>query len=564
MSTMIKDKNSTEKIMCHLIIALTPIILFAVYKNGIVPYIYNKISFIEIFYPLLFILLPAGVTFGLELLFGFLVKKERGSNLFKYVKNSYAFFPGLFLGLICPLNLPLSILILGAIAASILGKLVFGGFGQNIFNPALIGYIIIVSSYSLFFSSNNYLNKYEIDTISGSTPLTTIKTVENNISYDTIVKPYGDLGDFFLGFIPGSAGEVSGILCICAFIYLVLTKTIKWQIPVFYVSTVFILTTIIGIILGQGLYYPVVHLLSGGLLFGAVFMATDPVTSPVTKPGMILGAIIMGILTVFLRYNSSYPEGVATSILVMNLLTFILDKIGYNIKFDLNKYLIPVIILIGIMTSVVIASVSKFNQSNDIDPKFTLINKRIESNKVIYEVSEKGYSSNIKAIIEIENGIVSKYEVFSQNESFYSTIEDNNYIDKLVKNASNLDNVDTISGATFTSSALKKLLINVLNDYRKEFSQNENINIQEDALNFEIISLDENSYIIKQNDLIVKLSVLEEKISDIEILSNDNNYQNNECIDKLIINQDNLDEVECASNDFKNILIEMRKVLYER
>ncbi len=468
MSTLIKDKNSTDKIMTRLLIALTSIILFAVYKNGIIPYINNKIEFVDIFYPLLFILLPALITFSSELVFGLLVKKKRGKELFEFAKNSYAFFPGLFLGLICPITLPISILIIGALAASILGKLVYGGFGQNIFNPALIGYVVIVFSYSLFFSSNAYLNKYEVDTIGGSTPLTTIKSLDSSISYNTIVEPYGNLGDFFLGFIPGSVGEVSSVLCIIAFIYLALTKTIKWQIPVFYIGTVFVLTIIIGIILGQGIYYPLVYLLSGGLLFGAIFMATDPVTSPVTKPGMVLGAIIMGILTVFLRYNSSFPEGVATSILVMNLLTFILDRIGFNIKFSLKKCIIPVLILICIMVSVVVVSTDKFNNDNTVDSKFKLISKKIENNKVIYEASEKGYSSNIKAIIEIENGKITKFEIKEHNESFYSMVEKENYITKLINNASNLDEVDTVSGATFTSGALKKLLINVISDYEKE------------------------------------------------------------------------------------------------
>lgn len=580
MSTIIKDKNSTNKIMMRLLVALTPIILFSFYKNGIIPYYHNKISFINMFYPLIFIFIPTLITFSLELLFGLLIKKKRGKELTKYVKESYAIFPGLFLGLVCPITLPISILIVGAIASSILGKLVYGGFGQNIFNPALIGYVVIVFSYSLFFSSNAYLNKYELDTIGGATPLTTLKSVDT-VSYDTIVKPYGSLNDFFLGFIPGSVGEVSSILCIVAFVYLALTKTIKWQIPVFYVGTVFVLTLIIGLLSGQGIYYPLFHLLSGGLLFGAVFMATDPVTSPVTKPGMILAGLIMGVLTVHLRFNSSFPEGVATSILTMNMLTFILDRLGIGIKLNIKKIIIPLIIIIGICIMVIINISSKFNKTVEGDPKFKLISKETSGSKVIYTVSEKGYSSNIKAIIEMENGLITKFDVIEQNDSFYAMIEDNNYINTLISSANNLDNVDTISGATFTSTALKKMLINVINDYEKDGFKlmDNNINVvPAKQNNFEIIENDDNSYLVLQKGfsgkMKVKVNIIDNQISNLEFIEINDTYQDkvfaSDYIDRLILNQNDVTNVDTVSGAtitskaIKNIFVEMEKVLNER
>ena len=134
----LKSKDTTKKMMLNLLIALLPIVFFNVYKNGIIPYQNNKISFIAIFYPLLFVLVPTITSCLVETLYGFIFLKKRKKDLLKFVVNSFSIFPGLFLGLILPINTPISIVILGAVVATVIGKLVYGGFGNNIFNPALI------------------------------------------------------------------------------------------------------------------------------------------------------------------------------------------------------------------------------------------------------------------------------------------------------------------------------------------------------------------------------------------------------------------------------------------
>ena len=242
-----------------------------------------------------------------------------------------------------PLNVPIYVLIIGSIVAS-LSKIIFGGFGKNIFNPALIGYIFVTFVYLNSFTTANYFNSYELDTISKATPLTNASMVTGVGTYDELIKPYGDLSNFLIGTIPGALAETSALLCIVAYIFLSLTKTIKWRIPLVYVSTVFLLTFGIGRVLDAGIYYPLFHILSGGLMFGAVFMATDPVTSAVTPIGQILSGLVLGILTVFLRFTG--VEGVATSILVVNMLVFIFDKIGAKSRFNFFKSAIYFIALL--------------------------------------------------------------------------------------------------------------------------------------------------------------------------------------------------------------------------
>lgn len=464
----LKSSNSTKKIMRNLLLALLPIVIFSIYKNGYIPFKYGKVSILGIIYPLVFILIPAAISFFTELLYAYFILHLRKRKLKEYIRNSYSIFPGLFLGLILPINTPISIVILGALIATIIGKLVYGGFGNNIFNPALIGRLFVISMYAAVITTNGgYLNSYEVDTISSSTPLSNASIVEGIGTYQDLVVPYGTLKDFLVGTIPGAIGETSALLCIIAFIFLAFTKTIKWKIPTVYVLTVFLITYLIGGINSLGIWYPLFQVLSGGLMFGAVFMATDPVTSPVTPVGQVLYGIFLGILTVIFRYLTPYPEGVLTSILTMNLFVVILDKIGSKARFTLKKSLIVFIpsVLLAFGSGLYIGNI--YASSNGInDPNFNIVSKEQFGNKISYIVTEKGYSSDIKALIEFENNKISKIEILEQEDSFYSKVEDAKYVDKLFKNQVALDDLDTVSGATVTSTALKKLVINTITDYK--------------------------------------------------------------------------------------------------
>jgi len=182
-------------------------------------------------------------------------------------------------------------------------------------------------------------------------------------SIDVLVGSYGNLGNFLLGTIPGSLGETSALLCIAAFVYLVVRKVIKWQVPVIYVGPVFILTYIIGAFNGYALdlRYPLFGILSGGLMFGAVFMATEPVTTPKTPNGKIIFAFGLGVLTILFRYKSNMPEGVGSAIIVMNLFTVIIDRLAARTRIEPKKSKIALrygtiaLLLIGISSYPIIS-----------------------------------------------------------------------------------------------------------------------------------------------------------------------------------------------------------------
>lgn len=459
----IKDEDYTYNIMNRLMIALIPIILFALYKNTFLVLIQGKYSVIQALQPL-FIMLSASLTSILtEKLFVYLVNRKYG---YKKIESHFALFPGLFLSLVVPLNTPVLIVIIGAIFATLVGKMLFGGFGYNIFNPALIGALFIITAYgSTIASLGGYLNQLEVDTIAGATPLSNLSTLNYIGSYESIVGNYGNLYNFFFGTIPGTLGEVNKLLIILAFIYLTIFRVIKWRIPTAYVATVFIMTCIIGVNNNMGLWYPLFHIFSGGLLFGAVFMATDPVTSPINSSAQVLYGIALGILTVVLRFLTSYPEGVLTSILIMNMFVFILDRIGVKLKFDAKRLILPfsAAILIVLCTSLYISNYVKDTiKKND---KVQIINVEKSNDKTIYTVTTKGWGV-IKASVEFTKDKVTKINIIdASSETQWSEIENNNYIQKLIDEQNNIEDVDTISGTTRTSKALKDMLIRVIQEY---------------------------------------------------------------------------------------------------
>ena len=384
MGPFIKDNNRTQKMMNHLLMALTPIILFAFLKNGLLPYKKGYTNIYGMIYPLIFILVPTISTFLFEIIFGLITRKK--------IKDSYSTISGLFLGLILPLNTPLLIVILGTLISSIIGKIIFRVSGKNILNPALVGRLFIITIFAATITSNGgYLNPHEINTITTSTPLTNASLVDGLGTYETLVKPYGRLLNIFIGNVPGAVGETSVLLCLLAFIYLTYFKVIKWKIPVTYILTVFAITYVIGGSNDLGIWYPLFQIFTGGLMFGAVFMATDPVTSPTTPIGQILYGIFLGILTVIFRYLTPFPEATMVSILIMNMLVMVLDNIGsigrFNFKIALMPFIIAWVLIIGLGLGISM-KYAKPEEPFEVEKRDEKIPESIQENQAEYTIEE--------------------------------------------------------------------------------------------------------------------------------------------------------------------------------
>lgn len=440
---------STSQIMNYFVIALVPIILFAWIKNGFLPFLDVETktfsSVLNMLYPLILVFIGGFTSFISEFVYFKFIKKT--ITPIEETKNSFAIIPGLLLGMIVSINTPLWILILGTLFATVIGKLLFGGFGKNVFNPALVGYLFIQTAYFGVVAKNGgYLNGSEaisLDIVSGVTPLANLAANPTG-HFEQLVAPYGSLMDFFIGTIPGSLAETSALLCILAAGFLIWKKVINWRIPVIYVGTVFALTYIIGAFNGHAahLWYPTFGILSGGLMFGAVFMATEPVTSPRTPNGKVLYALSLGALTILFRYKSNFPEGVATSILAMNLLVIIYDNIASRLRVNpktkqvIATYAVFGLVLIGI-SAYAISSV-----------KPATLNYSYDSSEVDYEtlnINHKVKYGNHQLIVQTDlEGNVTKVDLQGQtylkvDEIDHSKLESNyknvgNYIDKAYLN----------------------------------------------------------------------------------------------------------------------------------
>lgn len=232
---------------------------------------------------------------------------------------------GLLLGLVVPPSLPLWLVVIGSVSAIIIAKQLFGGLGNNLFNPALVGRAILVASWPVYMTT--WTAPYEA--VSMATPLSKLNTYVAGISTSATTDAYVVLPhveDLLLGSVAGSLGETSALALLLGGLFLIWRGHIDWKIPVLYIGTVFGLS----LVFSQGLsplWYASYQVLSGGLMLGAFFMATDWVTSPITRRGRIIYALGLGILTFLIRRGGGYPEGVLYSILLMNMATPLIDRL---------------------------------------------------------------------------------------------------------------------------------------------------------------------------------------------------------------------------------------------
>jgi len=224
-----------------------------------------------------------------------------------------AVLTGLLLALILPPQTTWYAASLGSVVAILIGKQLFGGLGANIFNPALIGRAFLMAGYPKMLTT--FMAPKGVDSITSATPLALLK-------FSQKVTPTIDL---FLGKISGSLGETSAVLLIIGGLYLLIRKIADWRIPFSMILSVVMISTI-GFFLKPANGSVLFHLFSGGLLIGALFMATDPVTTPVTKGGRYLFGILCGLIIMIIRYFSGLPEGVMYSILFMNAFTPLINR----------------------------------------------------------------------------------------------------------------------------------------------------------------------------------------------------------------------------------------------
>ena len=301
----IRERSSIDDVMLDVIIALMPV-AFA----GVI--LFGQRAFAVM-------LLSVVCCVGFEWLYQVIAHKKRT------LKDMSAVVTGMLYAFCLPVNVPYYAVVVGAFVAIVIAKQLFGGIGQNFMNPALVGRAFVLASFPVAMTSFSrypvHLYNDMADVITGATPLSREYTYAAPSALEQLFGMYKD-GPI----ISGCIGETCAIAIIAGFIYLLIRRVITPRIPLAFIGSVMVMTYFFGNNAAASIQNPITAVLSGGVLLGAVFMATDYVTSPTTRSGQIIFGIGCGVLTCIIRFWGGYPEGVSFAILLMNVLTPLIDK----------------------------------------------------------------------------------------------------------------------------------------------------------------------------------------------------------------------------------------------
>jgi electron transport complex protein RnfD len=320
-SPHVHGDNSVKKMMWAVVYALVPAMLVSIYFFGL--------DAVRV------ILLAVSASIFFEWLFQkYLIKGQD-----TYMDGS-AVITGVLLAFNVPSNLPWWIVIIGALVAIGIGKMSFGGLGKNVFNPALVGRVFLLISFPVQMTSWPKISPITqglADAITGPTPLGIVKEgLGSGLSMDQVMAQVPSFMQQFIGATGGSLGEVSALALLLGAIFMFSKKVITWEIPVSILLTVLVFSGILWMIDPTRFVNPLFHLLTGGMMLGALFMATDMVTSPMTRNGQLVYGVGIGLLTVIIRVWGAYPEGMSFAILLMNAVTPLINNIFKPKRFGRN------------------------------------------------------------------------------------------------------------------------------------------------------------------------------------------------------------------------------------
>lgn len=302
-SPHIHSGDSTQKIMYRVVYAMIPALAWSVFVFGLDALRVTLIAVVAC------------------LAFEYVIQKYL-LKIKPMITDGSALITGILLAFNVPSNIPWWIIVIGALAAIGIGKLSFGGLGNNIFNPALVGRVFMLISFPVQMTSWPVNAQSGIDAVTSATPLSIIKEgITNGTAISEITQKLPTTADMLFGNIGGSLGEISALLLIIGGLYMLFTKVITWHIPVSIIATVALVAAIFWLANPAVYINPVYHVLTGGLMLGAIFMATDMVSSPMNPKGQIFYGVGIGVITISIRMFGSYPEGISFAILIMNAVT---------------------------------------------------------------------------------------------------------------------------------------------------------------------------------------------------------------------------------------------------
>lgn len=310
----IRSKTDTQRIMLDVLIALLPAFCVAVWQFG-------TAAIIRVLASVIFCVF-------FEWAYRKLMKKN------STIHDLSACVTGVLLAFCMPSSVPVWVLAIGAFLAIVLVKQLYGGIGKNFLNPALAGRAFMAAGFPALMTAWSVPTALKATVVDSTTMATPLGALYGGTAAE--LPGYVNMMDLFLGKIPGSMGEISAAALLIGFVYLLIRKVISWRIPVSLLGTVAVLTLVFGRDGYGNVEWMFFNLFSGGVMLGAIFMATDYCTSPVTPKGQLIFGVGCGCLTVLIRYFGGYPEGNTYAILIMNLLTWAIDKVTPQRQFGVS------------------------------------------------------------------------------------------------------------------------------------------------------------------------------------------------------------------------------------
>ena len=310
-SPHVHSGDSTKRLMYNVVLALIPTLAVSLYYFGVGALVVTLLSIVSC------------------LVFEFLIQKYL-LKVKPTISDGSAVVTGLILTFNLPSSLPWWIVIIGALVAIGVGKMTFGGLGRNPFNPALVGRVFLLISFPVQMTSwpVPIVSRMALtDAVTGATPLAIVKEgLAKGELMSNISSQIPSHMELFMGSMGGSLGEIAAFALLIGFAWLLFTKVITWHIPVSIFATIGIFTGILWFINPEANADPLFHLLTGGVMLGAIFMATDYATSPMHPKGMWVFGIGIGLITVIIRVWGAYPEGISFAILIMNAFVPLINR----------------------------------------------------------------------------------------------------------------------------------------------------------------------------------------------------------------------------------------------
>ena len=311
-SPHVQTEETVSKMMYHVVIALVPALLLSFWVFGISAFVVTVVA------------VASCLAFE-YLIQRFVLKVPTTLN------DGSALLTGILLAMNIPAGFPIWMVLIGSLVAIGIAKLSFGGLGSNIFNPALVARVFLLISFPVHMTRwpEAFANRMSLsDATTGATPLGYLKEElrEGNVTIQDLMDSLPQYSDMLYGFMGGSIGEISALALLAGGIYLLWKKVITWHIPGAMLGSIIVFSSIMWMVDPSQYADPLFHLITGGIMLGAFYMATDLVTSPMSAKGKIVFGVGIGMLTMIIRYYGAYPEGVSFAIIIMNAFVPLIDK----------------------------------------------------------------------------------------------------------------------------------------------------------------------------------------------------------------------------------------------